>query len=82
MTTPKLPCATGIFTCHGCEKEYCSRHAIAHRQILGKQIDEWKKQSMTTIRRVAEEPRKLILNNVTENLVYLTRESNKARQDE
>jgi len=31
---------TGIFTCGGCNRAFCTKHANEHRQILGKQMDE------------------------------------------
>lgn len=31
---------SGVFTCRGCDKDFCLRHANEHRQDLGKQIDE------------------------------------------
>ncbi len=44
-TTPKTPCETciktaDIFTCRGCQKDFCMRHANEHQQELAKQIDE------------------------------------------
>lgn len=41
----KVPCstcqkATGIFTCRGCRKDFCSRHVAEHRQEINKQMDE------------------------------------------
>jgi hypothetical protein len=41
----KFPCATcekntGIFTCGGCTRAFCTKHANEHRQMLGKQMDE------------------------------------------
>ena len=31
---------TGMFTCRGCQKDFCTRHVAEHRQELGKQMDE------------------------------------------
>jgi hypothetical protein len=31
---------TGLFTCRGCEKDFCTRHVAEHRQMLNKQMDE------------------------------------------
>jgi len=44
-TSKKAPCATcgkvtGMFTCRGCQKDFCTRHVAEHRQELGKQMDE------------------------------------------
>jgi len=44
-TTQKAPCTicgkvTGLFTCRGCHKDFCTRHVVEHRQELGKQMDE------------------------------------------
>src|ERR1700761_5003416 len=44
-TSRKAPCATcgkviGMFTCRGCQKDFCTRHVAEHRQELGKQMDE------------------------------------------
>ncbi len=44
-TAQKAPCATcgkvtGMFTCRGCQKDFCTRHVVEHRQELGKQMDE------------------------------------------
>ncbi|CAF2992318.1 unnamed protein product [Rotaria socialis] len=44
-TVAKTHCApcgklTGIFTCRGCAKDFCTRHVSEHRQMLGKQMDE------------------------------------------
>jgi hypothetical protein len=44
-TSQKSPCATcgkvtGLFTCRGCQKDFCTRHVAEHRQELGKQMDE------------------------------------------
>ncbi|CAF2116439.1 unnamed protein product [Rotaria magnacalcarata] len=44
-TVEKMHCApcgklTGILTCRGCTKDFCTRHVIEHRQTLGKQMDE------------------------------------------
>ncbi len=44
-TSQKAPCATcgkvtGMFTCRGCQKDFCTRHVAEHRQELGKQMDE------------------------------------------
>ncbi|CAF3729911.1 unnamed protein product [Rotaria sordida] len=94
--------AIGIFTCRRCKKDFCSRHSIEHRQTLGKQMDGIivdhhqlqqnlvdERQSMSTIRQVAEEARKLVVNNlnkhknkITENIAHLTRQLNKACQDD
>ncbi|CAF5040013.1 unnamed protein product, partial [Rotaria sp. Silwood1] len=32
--------AAGIFTCRGCQKDFCYRHVAEHRQELNKQMDE------------------------------------------
>ncbi len=29
-----------MFTCRGCQKDFCTRHVAEHRQELGKQMDE------------------------------------------
>jgi hypothetical protein len=44
-TSQKAPCATcgkviGLFTCRGCQKDFCTPHVVEHRQELGKQMDE------------------------------------------
>ena len=45
-TTAKGPnCAvcekkSGIFTCGGCSRAFCTEHANKHRQLLGKEMDE------------------------------------------
>ncbi|CAF3905655.1 unnamed protein product [Rotaria sp. Silwood1] len=44
-TRKKRPCskcdkAAGIFTCFGCQKDFCYRHVAEHRQELNKQMDE------------------------------------------
>ena len=44
-TATKLHCAvchkpTGTFSCRGCEKDFCLKHANEHRQDLHKQMDE------------------------------------------
>lgn len=44
-TAEKIYCAicnksSGLFTCRGCEKDFCMRHANEHRQELGKQLEE------------------------------------------
>ncbi|CAF0901527.1 unnamed protein product [Rotaria sordida] len=44
-TRKKRPCskcdkAAGIFTCSGCQKDFCYRHVAEHRQELNKQMDE------------------------------------------
>ena len=44
-TSPKTPCATcgkiaGLFTCRGCQKDFCKRHVAEHQQELSKQFDE------------------------------------------
>jgi hypothetical protein len=44
-TSQKSPCTTcgkvsGLFTCQGCQKDFCTRHVSEHRQELGKQMDE------------------------------------------
>ncbi|CAF1661665.1 unnamed protein product [Adineta ricciae] len=31
---------TGLFTCRGCQQNFCTRHVAEHRQELGKQMDE------------------------------------------
>jgi C-terminal processing protease CtpA/Prc len=31
---------TGIFTCGGCARAFCTKHANEHRQLLGNQMDE------------------------------------------
>src|SRR5271156_6745160 len=41
----KLLCATceknkGIFTCGGCTRAFCTKHANEHRQMLGEKMDE------------------------------------------
>ncbi|UJR32362.1 hypothetical protein I4U23_019825 [Adineta vaga] len=41
----KAPCVTcgkvtGLFTCRGCQQDFCTRHVAEHRQELGKQMDE------------------------------------------
>jgi hypothetical protein len=43
-TAKKSQCATcekntGIFTCGGCNRAFCTKHANEHRQILGEQMD-------------------------------------------
>ncbi|CAF1531230.1 unnamed protein product [Rotaria sp. Silwood1] len=44
-TVAKLPCVTcekaaGVFTCRGCIKDFCTRHATEHRQMLNQQMEE------------------------------------------
>jgi hypothetical protein len=44
-TRQKTPCATcskarGVFTCRGCEKDFCKQHVTEHQQELSKQFDE------------------------------------------
>jgi hypothetical protein len=44
-TKPKTPCAIcgkiiGLFTCRGCQKDFCTRHVTEHRQMLNKQMDD------------------------------------------
>jgi hypothetical protein len=44
-TSQKALCAscdkvTGSFTCRGCQKDFCIRHVVEHRQELGKKMDE------------------------------------------
>ncbi|CAF3642077.1 unnamed protein product [Rotaria sp. Silwood1] len=44
-TRKKRPCskcdkAAAIFTCRGCQKDFCYRHVAEHRQELNKQMDE------------------------------------------
>ncbi|CAF2897589.1 unnamed protein product [Rotaria sp. Silwood2] len=41
----KLPCITcgkaaGVFTCRGCLKDFCTRHATEHRHMLDQQMEE------------------------------------------
>jgi polyhydroxyalkanoate synthesis regulator phasin len=44
-TSQKTPCAIcgkvlGLFTCRGCQKDFCTRHVAEHRLSLNKQMDE------------------------------------------
>jgi hypothetical protein len=44
-TRKKTPCskcekAAGVFTCRGCEKDFCYRHVAEHRQELNKNMDD------------------------------------------
>jgi hypothetical protein len=44
-TLQKTPCTicgrvVGPFTCRGCQKDFCTRHVVEHRQMLNKQMDE------------------------------------------
>jgi hypothetical protein len=44
-TSQKAPCAicgkvAGLFTCRGCQKDFCTRHVVEHRQELGREMDE------------------------------------------
>ncbi|CAF2538389.1 unnamed protein product [Rotaria sp. Silwood2] len=65
----------------------CTKEPRRHPII--KQIYDWERQSISIIRQVAEDARKLVLNNlnkhknkITENIVSITRQLNKARQDD
>ncbi|CAF0869437.1 unnamed protein product [Rotaria sordida] len=39
---PRVTCgkAAGVFTCRGCVKDFCTRHATEHRQMLDQQMEE------------------------------------------
>ncbi|CAF1044971.1 unnamed protein product [Adineta ricciae] len=54
-TCSKCNKAAGIFTCRGCEKDFCYRHVAEHRQELNKHMEELTNNHDLFVQTIAEQ---------------------------